>query len=544
MPGTPGVPGLSQLPCPCPVRCGPELETGTLYIVLARCNLDPYMWVWSPARYAFRTPGVQEAWAATVATSTSSYFGRGYLKEWGQLTVGLPRHRHRHQRLEPETKHFWVNKHTDDQHLASLAMSSQVCHRGSIALLVLLGLGAWGIVWGHGIRTGVQESRSPGFEKVPGCERLPGFQVVPAMVVTPGEDAGEGPTLEVKVLRAEGLAPGGHYVRVASVGEVHLTKFAQGENPAWDSAAYILHLPRPSTLQFGLWRDCGGPWDDILVGNATLPSSSFTDTAVEIPLTISVLSSGSEAKLWISGRVLDESRIPEVQVSPGPGCMAPFELCFDVQAIGRGWECVNAVKQGARDLRGINPGACPLTDLSYVGAGFVSRRAGWDGGMSFGPGPHNSQKLVNLSRICSRQLEIFSGHYPRVLPDAGVTCLKAFLEAVGKKEVPYIPILAHAIQLELKFTMVGADAGQEGYLMPTTHGTKYTKSYHIWALVDHCLDGLQRFLMSHNCWEAVGHGLQKPLPGADRPSSNVKALEGWFPLMGLGHFDPCPSTKA
>lgn len=231
-------------------------------------------------------------------------------------------------------------------------------------------------------------------------------------------------------------------------------------------------------------------------------------------------------------------------MSRGPRGMAPVELCFDVQAFGRAWERLTAVKAGNPESRGILPGANPLTDLSYVGAGFVSRREGWDGGKNFGPVTYITERHVNTSKICSRQLEIFSGHHPRVLPEAAVTCLKAFLEAVGKREVPYIPILAHAIQLQLKFVMMGEESGEEGYPMPTTDGTRYAKSYVIWSLVDHCLEGLQQFLMSHNCWESRSPGVQAPPAGADRPSSNLRSLESWFPLMELGHFDPCPSERA
>ena len=360
-------------------------------------------------------------------------------------------------------------------------------------------------------------------------------------------------SLEVVVLRAEGLEPVDYYVRLSGGRDAYNTNFAQGANPVWNTQAYVFHLPGPGTLAFDLWQDCGGPWDDTPIGRAKLPSSGLDPLvaapAVEIPLDVSLLGNpevqtARTARLWISARVLGESRSPGVQVSRGPSSMAPVELCFDPQAFGRAWERLNAAKVGSTQQRGIMPGANPLTDLSYVGAGFISRTEGWDGGMNFGPVAHITQKHMDTSKLCSRYLEIFTGHHPRVLQDSAVTCLKAFLELVGKREVPYIPILAHGIQLRLKFKLVGGESGQEPYPMPTADRADYNKSYCIWSLVDDCLEGLKQFLMSHNCWESRSPGVQAPPAGADRPSSNVRSLESWFPLMQLGCFDPCPSERA
>ena len=115
-------------------------------------------------------------------------------------------------------------------------------------------------------------------------------------------------------------------------------------------------------------------------------------------------------------------------------------LIFDLRVMENAWASLAALERGEMIYPGIQVGACPYTDLSYVGAGWSG--SDWTGGIPFGPVDYINQGKVDLAGICFRQLQVYCDHDPAGLTANVSSCLRAFCQSLMQRTVQYMPLLA------------------------------------------------------------------------------------------------------
>ena len=346
-----------------------------------------------------------------------------------------------------------------------------------------------------------------------------------------------------------------HYVEITCEepgSPVFFTNSAPGANPRWPAEIFTLDLSSDRAVHFRLYKATGVQGKDVLIGKATVLSNMFggkewKDIRVEISPSTIVAVTGWLQDVTSPMNPTTESRSPGVPQSRSPtteshsptaqeSSVKPMVLVFDLNVTSTPFQQIQAVRDGRlKDFQGIRHGAHPCKDLSYIGAGYTPE--GWTDGEHFGPVPQISEMKMALSRECKDSLTVFQVQCPGVLRETVTSCLRGFCELVGQQQIPHLPVIAHGIQLGLTFFIAKSGNGSD-MILPNPRSSPEPYSY--WSLVDHCLDGLQMFLMSHNCW-GKSRGPQTLEFSMNTSSLNMSCLRQWFPYAVMGVWPMCHS---
>jgi hypothetical protein len=374
-----------------------------------------------------------------------------------------------------------------------------------------------------------------------------------------------------------------HYVKITCEEpdrRCFITASAPGSNPFWPCQIFKFEVASHSVMVVSVYLASGNAEMDKLMWKGEFHPSCFSDEWRDLSFSLSSSyelenQDGLSSVMYVAGRLVDaaslkgsvaekvegvqelqESKSPGVQGSmarvageaaqprsPGvqvsmaePGCQTlRFDLRVSSDAVAKLDQIRMALAQipkGKPEFEGICRGADPLVHLNYVCAGYTSE--GWVGFEKFGPVPEITDMKINLSHLCKNALVAYTVHFPGAMCHSVVWCLWEFCHLLCQKQIPYLPIVAHGVQLELDFVETPFGYGSKSLLLPDVR-SRWPKAsmapyYSCWLLVDHFLEGLQRFLKSCNCWER-----SRITQSLSPASTSVTAcLRQWFPYAFMG----------